>query len=149
MPSPSAALAMVLAVHAAACPFAGADCPLDGIDVGATYQNRESTPDRLEGVNDGDVSFAVGESFGPAGREPARNTADGSVRRPSAPGSDLSHPASSTEPSSCSACITTSTLSAITSRETSGEVHPHDPWRCRPETETLELADSRRPKNTS
>jgi hypothetical protein len=38
------------------------------------------------------------------------------------PGSDLSQPASSTEPSSRSACITVSTLSAITSRDTN-EVH--------------------------
>ena len=40
------------------------------------------------------------------------------------PGSDLSQPASSTEPSSRSAIITVSTLSAITSRETSEKCMP-------------------------
>jgi len=40
------------------------------------------------------------------------------------PGNDLSQPASSTEPSSRSACITVSTLSAITSRDTSEKCIP-------------------------
>ena len=40
------------------------------------------------------------------------------------PGSDLSQPASSTEPSSRSAIITVSTESAITSRETSEKCMP-------------------------
>ncbi len=42
----------------------------------------------------------------------------------SIPGSDLSQPASSTEPSSRSACITVSTESAMTSRETSEKCMP-------------------------
>lgn len=62
----------VSGVHAAACPFAGADCPLDGIDVGATHQTARARSDRLEGVNDGDVSFATVGELGPAGQNRAR-----------------------------------------------------------------------------
>ena len=43
------------------------------------------------------------------------------------PGSDLSHPASSTEPSSRSACMTVSTESAMISRLTSEKCIPSWP----------------------
>ena len=63
------------------------------------------------------------ESLAMPGRiDPAyRNTLARSRRAAaiSMPGNDLSQPASSTDPSSRSACITVSTLSAMTSRETS------------------------------
>ena len=55
----------------------------------------------------------------------------------SMPGSDLSQPASSTEPSSRSACITTSTESAMTSRETSEKCIPSWPIEMPSETEMV------------
>ncbi len=53
------------------------------------------------------------------------------------PGSDLSQPASSTEPSRRSACITTSTLSAITSRDTSEKCMPSWPIEMPSDTEMV------------
>ena len=53
------------------------------------------------------------------------------------PGSDLSQPASSTDPSSRSACITVSTLSAITSRETSEKCMPSWPIEMPSDTEIV------------
>ena len=53
------------------------------------------------------------------------------------PGSDLSQPASSTEPSSRSAIITVSTESAITSRETSEKCMPSWPIEMPSETEIV------------
>ena len=55
----------------------------------------------------------------------------------SMPGSDLSQPASSTEPSSRSAIITVSTESAITSRETSEKCMPSWPMAMPSETEMV------------
>ena len=55
----------------------------------------------------------------------------------SIPGSDLSHPASRTEPSSRSAIITVSTESAITSRETSEKCIPSWPIEIPSETEMV------------
>ena len=72
--------------------------------------------------------------------EPAyRNTAARSRRAAaiSIPGSDLSQPASSTEPSRRSACITVSTLSAITSRDTSEKCIPSWPIEMPSETEIV------------
>ena len=53
------------------------------------------------------------------------------------PGSDLSQPANSTDPSSRSACITVSTLSAITSRDTSEKCMPSWPIEMPSETEIV------------
>ncbi len=55
----------------------------------------------------------------------------------SMPGSDLSHPASSTVPSSRSAIITVSTESAMTSRETSEKCIPSWPIEMPSETEMV------------
>ena len=55
----------------------------------------------------------------------------------SMPGSDLSHPASSTEPSRRSACMTVSTESAITSRDTSEKCIPTCPIEIPSETEIV------------
>ncbi len=55
----------------------------------------------------------------------------------SMPGSDLSQPASSTEPSSRSAIITVSTESAITSRETREKCMPSWPMEMPSETEMV------------
>ena len=55
----------------------------------------------------------------------------------SMPGSDLSQPASSTEPSSRSAIITVSTESAMTSRETSEKCIPSWPIAMPSETEMV------------
>ena len=53
------------------------------------------------------------------------------------PGSDLSQPASSTEPSRRSAIITVSTLSAITSRDTSEKCMPSWPIEMPSDTEMV------------
>lgn len=53
------------------------------------------------------------------------------------PGNDLSQPASSTDPSSRSAIITVSTLSAITSRETSEKCMPSWPIEMPSDTEIV------------
>ena len=53
------------------------------------------------------------------------------------PGSDLSQPASSTDPSSRSACMTTSTESAMTSRDTSEKCMPSWPIAMPSETEMV------------
>ena len=53
------------------------------------------------------------------------------------PGSDLSQPASSTEPSIRSACMTTSTESAMTSRETSEKCIPSWPMEMPSDTEIV------------
>jgi hypothetical protein len=53
------------------------------------------------------------------------------------PGSDLSQPASSTEPSRRSACMTVSTLSAMTSRLTSEKCMPSWPMEMPSETLTV------------
>ena len=68
-----------------------------------------------------------------------RNTAARSSRAAaiSMPGSDLSQPASSTDPSSRSAIITVSTESAITSRETSEKCIPSWPIEMPSETEMV------------
>ena len=55
----------------------------------------------------------------------------------SMPGRDLSQPASSTEPSSRSALMTVSTLSAITSRETSEKCIPSWPIEMPSDTEMV------------
>ena len=53
------------------------------------------------------------------------------------PGSDLSQPASRTEPSSRSACITVSTESAMTSRDTSEKCMPSWPMAMPSDTEMV------------
>jgi hypothetical protein len=53
------------------------------------------------------------------------------------PGSDLSQPASSTDPSSRSALITVSTESAITSRDTNEKCIPSCPIEMPSETEIV------------
>ena len=53
------------------------------------------------------------------------------------PGSDLSQPASSTEPSRRSAFITTSTESAMTSRETNEKCMPSWPIEMPSDTEIV------------
>ncbi len=76
----------------------------------------------------------------PGRMEPAYRNTDARSRRAAAisiPGSDLSHPASNTEPSSRSAIITVSTLSAITSRETSEKCIPSCPIEMPSETEIV------------
>ena len=55
----------------------------------------------------------------------------------SMPGSDLSQPASRTEPSSRSACMTVSTESAMTSRQTSEKCMPTWPIEMPSETEMV------------
>ena len=55
----------------------------------------------------------------------------------SIPGRDLSQPASSTDPSSRSALITVSTLSAITSRDTSEKCMPSCPIEMPSDTEMV------------
>ena len=55
----------------------------------------------------------------------------------SIPGSDLSQPARRTDPSSRSALITVSTLSAITSRDTSEKCMPSWPIEMPSETEMV------------
>jgi hypothetical protein len=50
----------------------------------------------------------------------------------------LSQPASSTEPSSRSACMTTSTLSAITSRDTNEKCMPSWPIEIPSDTEIVQ-----------
>ena len=55
----------------------------------------------------------------------------------SMPGSDLSHPASNTDPSRRSALMTVSTLSAITSRDTSEKCIPSWPIEIPSETEMV------------
>ena len=53
------------------------------------------------------------------------------------PGSDLSQPASSTDPSRRSACMTVSTLSAITSRDTREKCMPSWPIEMPSDTEIV------------
>ena len=55
----------------------------------------------------------------------------------SMPGMDLSHPASSTDPSRRSAIITVSTESAMTSRDTSEKCMPSWPMEMPSETEMV------------
>ena len=72
--------------------------------------------------------------------EPAYRKTEARSRRAAAiimPGSDLSQPASSTEPSSRSAIITVSTQSAMTSRETSEKCMPSWPIEMPSETEIV------------
>ncbi len=76
----------------------------------------------------------------PGAIEPAyRKTLDRSRRADamSMPGIDLSQPASSTEPSRRSAIMTVSTLSAMTSRETSEKCMPSWPIEMPSETEMV------------
>ena len=63
IPSASAAAGHgVGGVHAAAGTLAGADGPLDGVDVLAAHQSAGAGADRFEGVDDGDFAFgAVGQ----------------------------------------------------------------------------------------
>ena len=61
------------------------------------------------------------------------------------PGSDLSQPASSTEPSSRSAIITVSTESAITSRETSEKCMPSWPIEMPSDTEIVPNSSGKPP----
>ena len=61
------------------------------------------------------------------------------------PGSDLSQPASSTEPSSRSACMTVSTLSAITSRDTSEKCMPSWPIEMPSDTEMVPNSSGKPP----
>ena len=88
------------------------------------------------------MSFSVPSSrrTQPGAMEPAyRNTEARSSRAAaiSIPGIDLSQPASSTEPSSRSASITTSTESAMTSRLTSEKCIPSWPIEMPSETDTV------------
>ncbi len=72
--------------------------------------------------------------------EPAYRKTEARSRRAAAismPGRDLSQPASSTEPSRRSAIITVSTLSAITSRDTSEKCMPSWPIEMPSETEMV------------
>ena len=72
--------------------------------------------------------------------EPAYKNTDERSRRAAAmsmPGSDLSQPARRTEPSRRSACMTTSTESAITSRETNEKCMPSWPIEMPSETEMV------------
>ena len=72
--------------------------------------------------------------------EPAYRNTEARSRRAAAismPGSDLSQPASSTEPSSRSAIITVSTESAITSRDTSEKCMPSWPIEMPSDTEIV------------
>ena len=72
--------------------------------------------------------------------EPAYMKTEARSRRAAAismPGSDLSQPASSTDPSRRSALITTSTESAMTSRETSEKCMPSWPIEMPSETEIV------------
>ena len=81
------------------------------------------------------------ESLATPGRiDPAYRKTEARSRRAAAismPGSDLSQPASRTEPSSRSADITVSTLSAMTSRETSEKCMPSWPIEMPSETEMV------------
>ena len=89
------------------------------------------------------TSFSVPSvELDPARRDRARveEHADARSRRAAAmsmPGSDLSQPASSTEPSRRSACMTVSTESAMTSRETSEKCMPSWPIEMPSETEMV------------
>src|SRR3954469_22861391 len=72
--------------------------------------------------------------------EPAYRNTDARSSRAAAisiPGSDLSQPARSTDPSSRSAIITVSTLSAMTSRDTSEKCMPSCPMEMPSETEIV------------
>ena len=76
----------------------------------------------------------------PANVVPAYKKTDARSRRAAAinmPGSDLSHPARSTEPSSRSAIMTVSTESAMTSRDTSEKCMPSWPIEIPSETEIV------------
>ena len=81
------------------------------------------------------------ESLATPGRiDPAYRKTEARSRRAAAismPGSDLSQPASRTEPSRRSADITVSTLSAMTSRETSEKCMPSWPIEMPSETEMV------------
>ena len=81
------------------------------------------------------------ESLATPGKiEPAYRNTEARSRRAAAisiPGSDLSQPASNTEPSSRSACITVSTLSAITSRDTNEKCMPSWPIEMPSDTEIV------------
>ena len=142
IPSASAALAIVFAVY----------MPPQAPSPGQMARSMMSTSSRLirpraQAPTASNASMIVtcfsvpSVSFAMPGRiDPAyRNTLARSSRAAaiSIPGSDLSHPASSTEPSSRSACITTSTESAITSRDTSEKCMPSCPMAMPSDTEMV------------
>ena len=81
------------------------------------------------------------ESFTqPGAMEPAYRNTEARSKRAAAiimPGSDLSQPANKTDPSRRSACITVSTESAITSRETSEKCMPSWPMEIPSETDMV------------
>jgi hypothetical protein len=137
MPSASPTAAIVLAVYMPPhAPSPGQIGPLDAVDLLAVILPGQAGADGLEGVDDRHVR----PSTCPGMIEPAyRNTAARSSRAAAIimPGSDLSQPASSTEPSSRSAIITVSTESAITSRETSEKCMPSWPIEMPSETEMV------------
>ena len=88
------------------------------------------------------TSFSVpSSSFTQPGMiEPAYKNTDERLSRAAAinmPGSDLSQPARRTDPSRRSACITVSTESAITSRETKEKCMPSCPMEIPSETEMV------------
>ena len=142
MPSASAALAIVLAVY----------MPPQAPSPGQIARSIASTSSRLirpraQAPTASKASMIVtcrsvpSDILAMPGRiDPAyRKTLARSSRAAaiSMPGSDLSQPASSTEPSSRSACMTTSTESAMTSRETSEKCIPSWPIAMPSETEMV------------
>ena len=142
MPIASAALAMVLAVYMPP----HAPSPGQIARSIASTSSRDIRP-RAQAPTASNASMIVtsisvpSESLALPGRiEPAyRNTLARSSRAAaiSMPGSDLSQPASSTEPSRRSACMTVSTLSAITSRDTSEKCMPSWPIEMPSDTEMV------------
>ena len=120
---------MVLAVYMPPqAPSPGQIAALDGVDVLAGHQSAGASADRLERVDDRDLALAAVGELGHPRQDGARieehrgQVQSGGGHQHS--GQDLSHPANSTEPSRRSACITVSTLSAITSRDTSEKCMP-------------------------
>ncbi len=142
MPSASAALAIVLAVYMPPhAPSPGQIARSMASTSSRGISPREHAPTASNASMIVTSRSVPSDIFAMPGRiEPAyRNTLARSRRAAaiSMPGSDLSQPASSTEPSSRSACITTSTLSAITSRDTSEKCMPSWPIEMPSDTEMV------------
>ena len=124
-------------VHAAAGALARADGALDLVDLGAGDEPAGAGADGLERVDDRDVLVADATGHGRSGVEEDARTRRAGPRPSACPGSDLSQPASMTMPSMRSACMTVSTESAMTSRDTSEKCMPSWPIEMPSDTEMV------------
>lgn len=142
IPSASAALAMVLAVYMPP----QAPSPGQMARSMMSTSSRDISP-RAQAPTASKASMMV-TSFSvpsvnlalPGMIEPLYKNTEAKSKRAAAisiPGIDLSHPASSTDPSRRSACMTVSTLSAMTSRETSEKCMPSCPMEMPSDTEMV------------